>query len=68
MKKKVQKITLDRQPSSIKSTDSQKGLINHIVNGMIKSGAHQFYGVLFIAIIYIVSLVILIALSIYSLE
>ncbi|CAD8068807.1 unnamed protein product [Paramecium sonneborni] len=62
------KLTLEQQSSTIKSTDSQKGLINHAINGMIQSNSHQFYSIFIIALIYIILLLILIILSIIQLQ
>ncbi|CAD8059315.1 unnamed protein product [Paramecium primaurelia] len=64
----IKKLHLEQQPSSIRSTDSQKGLINHVVNGMIQSNPHQFYSILIIAIFYLILLLVLIILSITQLQ
>ncbi|CAD8089754.1 unnamed protein product [Paramecium sonneborni] len=62
------KLILEQQSQSIKSTDSQKGMINHVINGMIQSNSHQFYSILIIALFYIILLLVLIILSIIQLQ
>ncbi|CAK86858.1 unnamed protein product (macronuclear) [Paramecium tetraurelia] len=68
-KRSNHKLTIEQQPStSVKSTDSQKGLINHIINGMIQSNPHEFYSILVVALIYAIILVILVTLSIVAIN
>ncbi|CAD8177764.1 unnamed protein product [Paramecium pentaurelia] len=68
-KRSNHKLTLEQQPStSVKSTESQKGLVNHIINGMIQSNPHQFYSILVVALIYALILIIIVILSIIAIN